>query len=270
MRSSAAADHIHVTLKDGSSFDTERLLYAAGRNSNHRAISTSLPPEVTTGTRGLVVVNESYQTQCAETSTRRGDVIGFPALASTSMEQGGAVAMVHAFDLKYKTRVAPILPYAIYTIPGAVDRGDDRGAVQGEKGSRRRWAAHITATNARAATSSATRRGMVKLVFEPESLVLHGVHIIGEDAAELLHTGMMVMQIRRYDQCIHRRRLQLSDAERGLQVRRVRRPRKTSPARKTLARDTGADMKQIAELIAGPPADPCPVIRQRPGTWRGR
>jgi hypothetical protein len=44
------------------------------------------------------------------------DVIGFPGLAATAMEQG-RVAMVHAFDLKYKTRVAPICPLAVYTIP---------------------------------------------------------------------------------------------------------------------------------------------------------
>ena len=45
-----------------------------------------------------------------------GDVIGFPALASTSMEQA-RVAMVHAFQLQYKEKVSSVLPYAIYTIP---------------------------------------------------------------------------------------------------------------------------------------------------------
>src|SRR5205085_3101552 len=86
----------------------------AGRNSNTGDLD--LPAAgVTTGTRGLVVVNENYQTNVPNIYAA-GDVIGFPALASTSMEQA-RVAMVHAFDLKYKTRVAPILPYAIYTIP---------------------------------------------------------------------------------------------------------------------------------------------------------
>ena len=75
----------------------------------HRRTSTSTRAGVETGNRGLLTVNERYQTNVPNIYAA-GDVIGFPALASTSMEQA-RVAMVHAFDLKYKTRVAPILPY---------------------------------------------------------------------------------------------------------------------------------------------------------------
>jgi NAD(P) transhydrogenase len=182
-------DHIHVTLEDGSSFDTERLLYAAGRNSNTGDLD--LPAAgVTTGTRGLVVVNENYQTNVPNIYAA-GDVIGFPALASTSMEQA-RVAMVHAFDLKYKTRVAPILPYAIYTIPELSTVGMTEEQCRA-KGITPQVGRAYYRNNARGNIIGDTK-GMVKLVFDPESLVLHGVHIIGEDAAELLHTGMMVMQ----------------------------------------------------------------------------
>jgi NAD(P) transhydrogenase len=58
---------------------------------------------------------------------RPGDVIGFPALASTSMEQA-RIAMSHAFDLKFKDRLAPILPYGIYTIPECSMAGESEEA----------------------------------------------------------------------------------------------------------------------------------------------
>ena len=68
-----------------------------------------------TGKRGLIGVNHKYQTSVPNVNAA-GDVIGFPALASTSMEQA-RVAMVHAFDLHYKVYVSPIVPLAVYTVP---------------------------------------------------------------------------------------------------------------------------------------------------------
>src|SRR5581483_4880286 len=92
----------------------DAVLFAAGRHSNTAGLNLEAVG-VQLGERGLIPVNDKYQTNIPNIYAA-GDVIGFPALASTSMEQA-RVAMVHAFDLKYKTRVAPILPYAIYTIP---------------------------------------------------------------------------------------------------------------------------------------------------------
>ncbi|HJW95500.1 MAG TPA: Si-specific NAD(P)(+) transhydrogenase [Thermoanaerobaculia bacterium] len=184
-----AGDHIHLTLKDGSSFDTDKVLYAAGRNSNTSDLDLAAAG-VNAGNRGLVVVNENYQTNVANIYAA-GDVIGFPALASTSMEQA-RVAMVHAFDLKYKTRVAPILPYAIYTIPELSTVGMTEEQCRA-KGITPEVGRAYYRNNARGNIIGDTK-GILKLVFDAESLTLHGVHIIGEDAAELLHTGMMVMQ----------------------------------------------------------------------------
>ncbi len=107
----AALTHAILTLKDGSKIKADKVLYAAGRASNIGALSLD-GVGVRTGNRGLILVNEHYQTN-VENIYAAGDVIGFPALASTSMEQA-RVAMVHAFDLKYKTKVAAILPYAIW------------------------------------------------------------------------------------------------------------------------------------------------------------
>ncbi len=67
------------------------------------------------GNRGLILVDENYRTNIPNIYAV-GDVIGFPALASTSMEQARA-AVVDAFNLKYKEHLAPFLPLAVYAIP---------------------------------------------------------------------------------------------------------------------------------------------------------
>src|SRR5437762_2393566 len=105
---------IAITLKDGRCLVCDKVLYAAGRSSNTGDLNLEAAG-VKTGNRGLVVVDENYRTN-VDNIYAAGDVIGFPALASTSMEQA-RVAMVQAFNLKYKTHVAATLPYAIYTIP---------------------------------------------------------------------------------------------------------------------------------------------------------
>jgi NAD(P) transhydrogenase len=181
---------VSLTMKDGHCFVVDKVLYAAGRSSNVEGLNLD-GIGVTTGNRGLVCVDENYRTSVPNIYAA-GDVIGFPALSSTSMEQA-RVAMVHAFDLKYKTRLASILPYAIYTIPELATVGlseDDcrQNARPFEVG--RAYYRH----NARGQIIGDTK-GLIKLVFDPESRALLGVHIIGENASELLHLGMMVMQL---------------------------------------------------------------------------
>ncbi|HJT17923.1 MAG TPA: Si-specific NAD(P)(+) transhydrogenase [Thermoanaerobaculia bacterium] len=180
---------VAMTLRNGTCVVADIVLYAAGRNSNVADLNLEAIG-VKTGNRGLILVNEHYQTSVPNIYAA-GDVIGFPALASTSMEQA-RVAMVHAFDLKYKTRVAPILPYGIYTIPelstiGMTEEDCRTKSIPYEVGR-----AYFR-NNARGQIIGDTK-GLIKLVFDPESLKLLGVHIVGENASELLHTGMMVMQ----------------------------------------------------------------------------
>ena len=95
-------------------------MIAAGRQSNVQALNLE-QVGIKQGKRGLILVDEDYRTNIPNIYAV-GDVIGFPALASTSMEQA-RLAMVNAFDLKYKKEVAPILPYGIYTIPERRGRG---------------------------------------------------------------------------------------------------------------------------------------------------
>ena len=111
---------VSLCMKDGTCFVVDKVLYAAGRSSNIEGLNLE-GIGVATGKRGLISVDENYRTNVPNIYAA-GDVIGFPALASTSMEQA-RVAMVHAFDLKYKTKVASILPYAIYTIPELATEG---------------------------------------------------------------------------------------------------------------------------------------------------
>ena len=105
---------VELQLKSGERLAGEIALFAAGRQSNVRELGLE-SLGVKLGERGLILVNEKYQTSLPNIYAA-GDVIGFPALASTSMEQA-RVAMVHAFNLRYKEHVSPILPLAVYTIP---------------------------------------------------------------------------------------------------------------------------------------------------------
>ncbi len=182
-------DRVAVTLKNGSTIPVDKVLYAAGRQSNTGDLNLEAAG-VKTGARGLLLVDEHYRTNIPSIYAA-GDVIGFPALASTSMEQA-RVAMVHAFDLKYKTRVAGILPYAIYTIPELATVGFTEEQCR-EKGIDYAAGRASYRNNARGQIVGDTK-GSVKLVFERETLKLLGVHIVGENASELLHVGMIVMQ----------------------------------------------------------------------------
>lgn len=180
---------VTLTLKDGAIVCADTVLYAAGRQSNTAELNLDAIG-VKMGARGLVMVNDHFQTSVPNIYAA-GDVIGFPALASTSMEQA-RVAMVHAFDLKYKTRVSPVLPYGIYTIPEVSTVGmSEEHCVEANLGYEVGRASYRN--NARGQIIGDTK-GLIKLVFDANTLQLLGVHIVGENASELLHIGMVVMQ----------------------------------------------------------------------------
>jgi NAD(P) transhydrogenase len=183
------ADGVRLDLKTGDALKTDAVLIAAGRVANVVGLGLERAG-VVVNELGLLSVNDRYQTDVPHIYAA-GDVIGFPALASTSMEQA-RVAMVHAFDLKYKTRVASILPYAIYTIPELATVGMTEEQCR-EKGIRSDVGRAFYRNNARGQIIGDTK-GLVKLVFEAATLQLLGVHIVGENASELLHIGMIVMQ----------------------------------------------------------------------------
>ncbi|MCL4301911.1 MAG: Si-specific NAD(P)(+) transhydrogenase [Anaerolineae bacterium] len=179
---------VHLQLKSGADLDCDIAMFAAGRQSNVEGLGLEALG-VILGERGLIRVNEHYQTNIPNIYAA-GDVIGFPALASTSMEQA-RVAMVHAFNLHYKERVSPVLPYAIYTIPeiSMVGLSEDECIAK-----------QIPYLVGRAYYANNPRgqiigevHGMVKLIFSPGDKKLLGVHHIGEMSAELVHIGAHVL-----------------------------------------------------------------------------
>jgi NAD(P) transhydrogenase len=141
--------------------------------------------------RGHVTVNEHYQTSVPNIYAA-GDVIGFPALAATSMEQA-RVAMCHAFDLGYKTRVAPIVPLAVYTIPEVAMAGETEETCR-DKGIEHVVGRALYRQNARGQIVG-DLAGQLKLIARVPDRTLIGVHIIGDSAAELVHVALMVMQL---------------------------------------------------------------------------
>ncbi|HEV8438080.1 MAG TPA: Si-specific NAD(P)(+) transhydrogenase [Methylomirabilota bacterium] len=183
-------DQVRLTLQSGEQLACDIALFAAGRQSSVEGLGLE-SVGVQLGRRGLILVNEHYQTSVASIYAA-GDVIGFPALAATSMEQA-RVAMVHAFDLRYKERVSAILPLAIYTIPEISMVGLSEEACR-EKNRPYLVGRSYYEKNPRGQIIG-DLSGMLKLVFSPEDKTLLGVHHIGELSSELVHIGAHVMAV---------------------------------------------------------------------------
>jgi NAD(P) transhydrogenase len=183
-------NRVQLRLETLGVLDVDIALIASGRQSNVQALGLE-QIGVEMEDHGVIVVNEKYQTNVLNIYAA-GDVIGFPALASTSMEQA-RVAMVHAFGLEYKERVSPILPLAVYTIPEISSVGLTEDDCR---------AKNIPYLIGRAYYKNSPRgqiigdmSGMIKLVFSPEGKRLLGAHIIGEQASELIHIAVHVMLV---------------------------------------------------------------------------
>ena len=168
----------------------DALLYAVGRQGNIDKLNLQAAG-VESDDRGRVKVDREYRTT-QPTIFAVGDVIGFPSLASVSMEQG-RLAAAKAFGLHVESDPAGY-PYGIYTIPqisfiGKTEEQLTEEDVPYEVGvayyreiARGQISGHID--------------GRLKLLFHRESLDLLGVHIFGENAAELLHIGQAVLLLR--------------------------------------------------------------------------
>lgn len=168
----------------------EQLLFAAGRSGNTAGLgleTVGLQPN----RRGQLDVDGRYHTGAAQIYAV-GDVIGFPALASTSMEQG-RIAVCHAFDFPYKKELATLLPYGIYTIPEVSMVGESSASLQAVGRDFEIGVARF-ADNARAHLHG-DADGLLQLVFCPQTRKLLGVHIVGQGASELVHIGMMAIQL---------------------------------------------------------------------------
>jgi NAD(P) transhydrogenase len=181
---------VETSLSDGTLLRSEQLLFAAGRTGATQGLglgSVGLEPD----SRGYLPVDAQFRTKVPHILAA-GDVIGFPALASVSMEQG-RVAVCHAFGFSYKTSVAATMPYGIYTIPEVSAYGETEETCR-EKGIAYVSGRALYADNARGKITG-DLEGITKLIVEKSTRKLIGVHVIGERASELVHIGQAVVHL---------------------------------------------------------------------------
>jgi len=173
---------------EGEKLSAEHLLFAAGRTGNTAELGLETIG-IEPNDRGYLDVDDAYRTSIPHILAA-GDVIGFPALASASMEQG-RVAVCRAFEFSYKQSMSEMIPYGIYTIPevsavGQTEqdciaaevphvvgrarfRDNARGQIQGDVG------------------------GLLKLVACADTRKVLGVHVVGERASEMVHLGQAAL-----------------------------------------------------------------------------
>jgi NAD(P) transhydrogenase len=175
---------------DRETIASEAVLVAAGRIGNTRDLGLA-QVGIEVSDRGYVVVDEDFRTAVASVYAA-GDVIGFPALASVSMDQA-RVAVCHAFGFTYKRQLADLLPYGVYTIPevSCVGLSEEEAARRG-----------VDVVVGRASFADnvrgqivGDRDGMVKLLFDRPTRRLVGCHCIGERASELVHVGQAIITL---------------------------------------------------------------------------
>lgn len=178
---------VTITLQRAAPITTATVMYAVGRVGASRGLNLE-QVGLTPDSRGRLAVNEHLQTAVPHIYAA-GDIIGFPALASTSMQQGRHAAC-HAFGQPDRTDTA-LLPYGIYAIPeiSMVGRTEEDlthacvpfgvGIARYKEIARGQLIGDDT--------------GMLKLLFHRQTRALLGVHAIGEGATELIHIGQAVM-----------------------------------------------------------------------------
>lgn len=195
------ADKVRVHLSNGKQVLVETVLVALGRAGNTDDLGLE-KVGITKDDRGLVKVNQHFQTSVSHIYAV-GDVVGAPALASTSMEQG-RIACCHAFEIPNSSGGAVLdqkqnqghampglFPYGIYTIPEISMIGLTEEELTAAK-------TDFVVGRARYRELArgqivGDRWGILKLLVDRNSRKLLGVHIIGDNAADLIHIGQAVM-----------------------------------------------------------------------------
>ncbi|MFN0065899.1 MAG: Si-specific NAD(P)(+) transhydrogenase [Chlamydiales bacterium] len=177
-------DNIAVHLDSGELLHVDMFLFAAGRNGNVKGLNLE-KVGITYDKRESLSVNENYQTSVPNIYAC-GDVIGFPSLASTSMDQG-RVAVAHMFQTKDIEQIAHVLPYGVYTVPEISCAGVN------EEESKEKGISYCTGIarhrDMPRGKIMGAEKGMLKILFTRDDLIVRGVHIIGHLATELIHHG---------------------------------------------------------------------------------
>jgi len=181
---------VNVQLDNGDTLTVGMVLFAAGRLGSTDGLNLE-SCNIDVDKRGRISVNpDTFQT-AADNIYAVGDVIGFPALASTSMAQG-RIAACHAFGREIFS-LPKVLPYGIYAVPEISTAGMSEHELN-EEGIDYVKGIGLFRETARGEIMG-VEFGLMKLLFSKEDERLLGVHIIGEGAAELIHIGQAVMQL---------------------------------------------------------------------------
>ncbi|PYS92221.1 MAG: Si-specific NAD(P)(+) transhydrogenase [Acidobacteria bacterium] len=179
-----------ANLKSKKKVSGDALLYAVGRQGNVDDLNLAAAG-LEADARGRIVVNEEYRTQQPHIIAV-GDVIGFPSLASVSMEQG-RIAVGRALGANMHTEPGNY-PYGIYTIPEISFVGKTEEQLTDEDAPYETGVAYYREI-ARGQIRGDTT-GRLKLIFHRETREILGVHIIGEGATEILHIGQAVLALK--------------------------------------------------------------------------
>jgi NAD(P) transhydrogenase len=178
-------------LADGRAVTTEMLLFAAGRvgaidNLNLGAVGIAVD------NRGHIKVEPKTMQTSVPHIFAAGDVIGFPSLASTSMEQG-RVAACHAFGMP-PPPPPEFFPYGIYSVPEISTVGMSEEEVRRREIPYECGVARFRETSRGHIMGLSS--GMMKMIFSTRTRRLLGVHIVGEGATELIHIGQAVLNLK--------------------------------------------------------------------------
>ena len=180
-------ERVRITLASGKQVSAERVLYSIGRTGATEGLGLEAAG-LSADDRGRIPVDERYRTAQPHVYAV-GDVIGFPSLASTSMEQG-RIAACDAFGKSHRN-VQGLFPYGVYTVPGISMVGKNEEELT---------KAGVPYEVGRAQYKEIARgqilgdpTGLLKILFHRETRKVLGVHIIGVEAAELVHIGQAVM-----------------------------------------------------------------------------
>lgn len=183
-------DKLKLTLASGKVMKVDKVLVSAGRVGNSQGIGLE-EAGVELDQRKRILVNEHFKTS-VDSIYAVGDVIGRPALASASMEQG-RMAVAHMFGLSVPPRDWAALPAGIYTIPEAASVGATEEQLI-EEGVPYVAGRSPMSQNARGQIVGDVD-GFVKLLFHKETRKLLGAHLVCEWATELIHLGQAVMRL---------------------------------------------------------------------------
>jgi NAD(P) transhydrogenase len=183
----AQRDFVFAELESGKRVHGDALIYAVGRQANGDQLhleAVGLAPD----SRGRLKVNEFFQTEIPHVYAA-GDVIGFPALASTSMEQG-RLAACHMFGIPFH-HMPELFPYGIYTIPEISMVGQTEETLTAN---RVPYEVGIAKYSELAKSMMlGDEAGMLKILFDRQTRKLLGVHALGQRATEIIHIGQAVL-----------------------------------------------------------------------------